>query len=145
VAKRPESVLVVVHTRAGQVLMLERIRPRGYWQSVTGSLEWGELPAQAARRELAEETGLVGLEPRDRQRSNRFEIMGQWSDRYAPGVKENLEHVFTLELDDCVEIRLDPREHCRYRWMERQEAAERAFSWSNRDAILDFVPAGPEE
>jgi len=56
--KRPESVLVVVYTRAGEVLMLRRTSPRGFWQSVTGSLEWGELPAHAAARELYEETGL---------------------------------------------------------------------------------------
>ncbi|MGW8310783.1 MAG: NUDIX domain-containing protein, partial [Thiogranum sp.] len=40
--KRPESVLVVIYTASGEVLMLERQQPAGYWQSVTGSLEWGE-------------------------------------------------------------------------------------------------------
>ncbi len=54
--KRPESVLVVVHT-ADQVLLLERVRPAGFWQSVTGSLEAGETASQAAIRELGEETG----------------------------------------------------------------------------------------
>lgn len=48
--KRPESVLVVVYTRAGEVLMMERRRPPGWWQSVTGSLEADEMPWEAAVR-----------------------------------------------------------------------------------------------
>ncbi|MCW8948496.1 MAG: NUDIX domain-containing protein, partial [Sedimenticola sp.] len=40
--KRPESVLVVIYTDQGEVLMLNRTRPKGFWQSVTGSLKWGE-------------------------------------------------------------------------------------------------------
>jgi len=60
VYKRPESVLVVIHTPRGEVLLLRRRQPADFWQSVTGSLEWGESTAQAARRELAEETGFAG-------------------------------------------------------------------------------------
>jgi len=37
--KLPESVLVVVHTAALQVLLLERAAQPGFWQSVTGSRE----------------------------------------------------------------------------------------------------------
>ena len=36
--KLPVSVLVVVHTEALDVLLLERAARPGYWQSVTGSL-----------------------------------------------------------------------------------------------------------
>ena len=40
--KRPESVLVVIYTRSRECLLLERTQPSGFWQSVTGSLRWGE-------------------------------------------------------------------------------------------------------
>jgi len=50
--KRPESVLVVVHTPTLECLLLERAEPRGFWQSVTGSLRHAETPAEAAAREL---------------------------------------------------------------------------------------------
>ena len=36
--KIPESVLVVIHTPALEVLLIERADKPGYWQSVTGSL-----------------------------------------------------------------------------------------------------------
>ena len=50
--RRPESVLIVIHTEGGEFLLLERRRPPGFWQSVTGSLEWGEFADRAARREV---------------------------------------------------------------------------------------------
>ena len=58
--KRPESVLVVVTTRAGKVLLLRRADHPEFWQSITGSMEWGdEQPVEAAARELREETGIA--------------------------------------------------------------------------------------
>ena len=48
--KRPVSVLVLLHDGAGHVLLLERADREGFWQSVTGSLEDGETPVQAALR-----------------------------------------------------------------------------------------------
>src|SRR3984957_10100853 len=56
--RRPESVLIVIHTDGGEFMLLERRRPAGLWQSVTGSLEWGEFADSAARREVVEETGI---------------------------------------------------------------------------------------
>ena len=62
--KRPESVLVVVHTD-DQVLLMERCSPEGFWQSVTGSLREDESPLDCAERELAEETGFAAGDLRD--------------------------------------------------------------------------------
>src|SRR4051812_16654587 len=57
--KLPHSVLVVVHTAALEVLLLERAGRRDYWQSVTGSLDrLDEPPEAAAEREVREETGI---------------------------------------------------------------------------------------
>jgi dATP pyrophosphohydrolase len=137
--KRPESVLVIVHTTAGEVLMLRRVEPADFWQSVTGSLRWGETAAAAARRELHEETG-IDREPLDCRLSNRFPILPAWRRRYAPDVTTNLEHVFRVECAVRPAVTLNPQEHNSYRWLSCEEAAALAASWTNREALLRFVP-----
>jgi dATP pyrophosphohydrolase len=140
--KRPESVLIVVYTDAGEVLLLKRSDHPDFWQSVTGSLRWGETPPEAARRELAEETGLdCGPELVDHRRTFTFEILKRWRHRYAPGVTHNREHLFSVELRDRMPVHIDSREHSECRWMPRHQAAARVWSWTNREAILDVVPA----
>lgn len=139
--KRPESVLVIVHTGDGQVLQMLRREPEDFWQSVTGSLLEGETPLKAALREVREETGLeasAGLA--DGGFINRYPIHPAWRARYAPAVKENTEYVFHLELDRTCEVRLSP-EHREYRWLPRAEAAELASSATDRAAILALLPA----
>src|SRR5215472_4981530 len=77
--KIPESVLVVVHTRALDVLLLQRAAQPEFWQSVTGSREPGDADLHAtARRELLEETGLSDGELSDWKLTNRYEIWPQW-------------------------------------------------------------------
>jgi len=137
--KRPESVLVVVYTADGQVLLLNRRRPEGFWQSVTGSLEWDEQPMQAAVRELYEETGLQSERLVDCRQQQRFPILPEWRNRYAADVSENIEHVFKLQLDVAVAVQLNPEEHSEYQWLPIRAAANKVFSWTNRDAILDLL------
>lgn len=137
--KRPESVLVVVYTRAGEVLVLRRRRPPDFWQSVTGSLDWEETdPLDTARRELAEETGLRDIAIIDCRHHNRFPILPAWQARYGEA-RENLEHVFRVELPQRRPIALNPREHSEYLWLPRAAAAARVTSWTNREAIERFV------
>jgi dATP pyrophosphohydrolase len=138
--KRPESVLVLVYTQASEVLMLRRKFPNDFWQSVTGSLEWEENQQQAAVRELQEEAGITQLELHDCQFSQNFEIYSIWRERYAPGITENQEHVFSLELPEKIDIQLDPREHEEFVWLPKQEATDLAFSHTNQEAIQRWVP-----
>lgn len=137
-AKKPVSVLVVIHTPRLDVLLLERASHPGYWQSVTGSQEGDEALAQTARREVAEETGIDAHhhELIDWHLTNRFEIFAEWRHRYPPGTLHNLEHVFSLMIPEAVSVRVAPDEHLGFVWLPWREAAARCFSWSNRDAIL---------
>lgn len=138
--KLPVSVLVVVHTPALEVLLLERADRPGFWQSVTGSQNEGETLRETAVRELREETGLdaARYELTDWRRQNRYEIYRRWRSRYAPGVTHNTEHVFGLRVPQSLEIALQPREHLRHEWLPWQAAAETVFSWSNAEAIREL-------
>ncbi|MGB2833866.1 MAG: dihydroneopterin triphosphate diphosphatase [Methylotenera sp.] len=135
--KTPISALILIHTTDLQVLIMERADKMGFWQSVTGSLEDGETPRQAAIREVFEETGLdaTQYDLQDWQASNLYEIYPHWRNRYAPGVIENTEHLFGLTLPSKLPIQLAPNEHVRYEWVDWREAAQRVFSWTNVDAL----------
>ena len=137
--KIPRSVLVVIHTPALEVLLIERADRPGYWQSVTGSLDHEDEPLElTARREVAEETGITGGELRDWGLANVYEIYPVWRHRYAPGVTHNTEHVFGLTLPARAEVTLNPREHLAHAWLPWREAADRCFSPSNAEAILQL-------
>ena len=142
--KRPESVLVVVYTRTGKVLLLKRADDPDFWQSVTGSLLWEETePRQAAARELREETGLEAAEDlRNLQLTYRYPILPKWRPRYAPEVRENTEHAFALELPAEILITVNPAEHAGHGWFTMDEAAGKAASWTNREVIVKLKPKG---
>ncbi|MDR3481377.1 MAG: dihydroneopterin triphosphate diphosphatase [Burkholderiaceae bacterium] len=148
--KIPESVLVVIYTAALDVLLIERADKQGYWQSVTGSKDsWEESPFDTAIREVAEETGiLVGgaadgnAVPRDALQdwhlSNIYEIYPVWRHRYEPGVTLNKEHVFGLLVPRAIAVKLSPREHVDSIWLPYREAADKCFSPSNAEAVLQL-------
>lgn len=134
--KRPESVLVVIYTLQGQYLLMERTHPGGFWQSVTGSLEWDESASEAASREVLEETGLTsGGALRDLHHIEIFPIIFPWKKRYAPNQFVNRENWFALPLPSIRTIHIQRDEHRQYRWLNAENAIARASSRTNRAAI----------
>ncbi|HKP12008.1 MAG TPA: dihydroneopterin triphosphate diphosphatase, partial [Blastocatellia bacterium] len=138
--KQPRSVQVVIfaETEAGrQYLLLRRVRSHGgFWQSVTGSLEGDETHAEAATREVYEETGyrpqageLIELGV-----VNVFEIAPQWRVKYAPGVTHNEEVCFALQVAKQ-DVVIDPIEHDAYVWVGYDAALEMIHWESNRRAF----------
>ena len=144
--KIPESVLVVIHTPELDVLLIERADRPGFWQSVTGSKDaLDEPPAVTSQREVFEETGIAIGSPevpltnlRDWKLRNVYEIYPVWRHRYAPGVTHNTEHVFGLRVPRGTAITLSPREHTSFVWLPWREAADKCFSPSNAEAILQL-------
>lgn len=138
--KIPESVLVVIYTPRGQVLLIRRA-DAGTWQSVTGSKDFGDEDwADTAAREVFEETGIDARHPQcrlqDWQLENVYDIYPAWRWRYHPEVSRNTERVFGLSVPDPTPITLSPSEHTDWQWLHWQAAADHCFSPSNAEAIL---------
>ena len=139
-------MLVVIHTGELDVLLLERADAAGFWQSVTGSKDsWAEPLIETCIREVAEETGIaIGTAAVpianlvDWHLANVYDIYPQWQHRYAEGVTRNTEHVFGLRVARDSALRLAPREHLRHQWLDWRAAADRCFSPSNAEAILQL-------
>ncbi len=127
--------MVVIHTDDGVFLLLERRRPPGFWQSVTGSLEWGEHADDAARREVVEETGITQGVLVNLQWTQVYEILPAFGKVFAPGITRNLEHAFSLRLPQRVPVKLSETEHARYQWVSGPDALALASSSTNRAVI----------
>lgn len=134
--RRPLSVLVVIYTDAGQILLLRRSQPFDFWQSVTGSLKDNETPGDAAARELWEETGFTDEgELSNSDVSRHFDIDPRWRDRFAPGVVQNEEFEWRYRLPAVRNIQLNNEEHTEYKWLPIDNAIDSVWSWTNKDAL----------
>lgn len=128
-------VKVLVHD-GDRVLLLHRKPARGdFWQPITGSIEEGESPIDAARREIVEETG-HRAEPRPMDLMQSFMIESAYlaSRGYeAPIVASEVG--FHAELDSTLPIRLDAEEHDAFGWFPLPEAYERIRWTDDREAL----------
>lgn len=138
--KQPVSILVVLHDGNNHILLIERADRKNFWQSVTGSLEPGESPEMAAVREVFEETGIILSDGilNNWHESHVYEIYPHWRHRYLDGVTHNTEHVFSAKINRQTPVKLNRSEHTAFEWVSLEEAAERVFSPSNKEAILNL-------
>jgi len=138
--KIPQSVLVVIHTPALQVLLIRRT-DSGTWQSVTGSKDAEQEDwRNTAVREVQEETGIDALHAnchlQDWGLENVYAIYPEWRWRYSPDVIHNTERVFGLCVPTAQSVQLHDKEHTAWQWLPWREAADTCFSASNAEAIL---------
>jgi len=135
--KKPISSIILIYTEDFKVLLMERADKKGFWQSVTGSVEENETPKDAAIREVFEETGINASQYHleDWKLSHIYEIYKLWRYRYAPDVTHNTEHIFALKVPANISIQLSADEHVQYLWVDWRDAMDKVFSWTNVEAI----------
>jgi lipoyl(octanoyl) transferase len=109
------TVSVVPVRSDGRVLLLERTPERGgFWQPVTGRIEEGESPDEAAARELLEETGLAA----------EVAPLGYC---HAFGIPRGMSFQVVEETAYAACMRTEPEvrlssEHSRYGWFDAADA-----------------------
>ena len=138
--KIPISIQVIIFCENNKILLLQRKDNPNYWQSVTGSIEKDESPKQCAEREVFEETGLnvnryifYSL-----HQMNQYQIYPEWKYRYDKNVSTNIEHLFALQLPKKEHIIINTQEHVDYIWADHEDAMKKVFSWTNRNALINF-------
>lgn len=119
-----------------EVLILHRLPHKGdFWQPVTGRIEPGESPQQAAEREIEEETGLRGqVLPLDY--THGFMLEPELLPHSAPLPFMGEEHSFYLEVSPEQEVKLEATAHDTFEWLPWEEAARKVRWPGNREGIL---------
>jgi 8-oxo-dGTP pyrophosphatase MutT (NUDIX family) len=133
--RRPEEVFVFVR-RGDEFLVLCRSPHKGaYWHGVAGALEPGETFAEAAVRELREETGL-DAKPVEVASPYAYSLDEQpeFRDSVPPGTEEIVVRTFLVDAPSGWEPELD-WEHDDYRWCTVAEALE-LLHWPEPREVL---------
>ena len=110
--------------RAGAFLVLRRSQEQGgYWHAVAGGVDDDESWAEAARRELLEETGLEA-EPIDLGSPYVYDVVTV--------------HCFAADAPPAWEPELD-WEHDEYRWCSADDALELLYWPEPRDVLREIA------
>jgi 8-oxo-dGTP pyrophosphatase MutT (NUDIX family) len=126
VVRHPGGAAAVALDERGKVCVLRQYRHAAggwLWELPAGKLDRGETPLDTARRELAEEAGLV---------ANRWTALG--SILCTPGFCDEVNYLYLARDLSEVERRHQHDELIEVHWLPLSEAVTRASSGELRDA-----------
>ena len=134
----PREVIIAVR-RGTEFLVLHRAPQCGaFWHLVAGGEEPGESAAEAATRELLEETGLDAAGTLvDLERTFAYPLAGEPDyvrERFDPAVAEVVVTCFAAEVPSLWEPTLN-EEHDDYRWCGLEQA-EALLYWPEPRELL---------
>jgi 8-oxo-dGTP pyrophosphatase MutT (NUDIX family) len=129
-AREAEIAVFVARRGRREILVVHRCAELGgYWHTIAGGIEAGESPEEAARRELAEESGLQ-VEQLGEPHLDRYPLDQEPPEsraRFAAWITEVPVHAYLIDVPDDWEPRLD-WEHDDHRWCTPDDACAR-FRW----------------
>ena len=138
--RRPVEVAVVVRRPGADgvefLVLLRSPEKLGYWHLVAGGVEWGEEPAAAAARELAEETGLRA-EPELLGGPVDYDLSGdpaEVRERFPAGTECIVVWPYVADAPAAWEPILD-EEHVEHRWLGLDEAVGLLHYPEPREAV----------
>lgn len=146
VRRAPREALVFVCRASGirtEVLLVRRCNDLGgFWHAVAGGVEGDETDAEAALRELFEETGLDGRGRLATRRHRRSYALAGESPCETPAHSPATERVTVT----CFRVDAPPNwqprlnwEHDDYRWCQLDEAIELLHWPLVRRALIDLL------
>ena len=130
----PREVAVFVH-RGDRLLVLHRVK-EDYWHVVAGALEQGETYAEAAARELREETGLDAT-PNDLGLEQTYAITERERPLYPEATAAVVIANFEVEAPADWEPELN-EEHDRHEWAT-PNAARAMMYWVETQEAIDLL------
>jgi dATP pyrophosphohydrolase len=135
--KKRKAQVAIFHLDEQQqkvFLLLKTNKKRGeFWQNVTGSVEAGESYQEGALREAIEETGLT---ENNIKKMSPTEVVYQFVDRWKRDVKEK---TYLIEVKKPWDVKIDPKEHCKYKWVPEKELHPRAVKFISNYLTLVYA------
>jgi 8-oxo-dGTP pyrophosphatase MutT (NUDIX family) len=116
-----ESVGTILE-QSGKILLLLRQKKDSVegntWTGPGGKVEFGEHLYDSMLREIQEETGII-------VKRNKLIYLGEFYVKY-PNF-DFIHHVFSVSLDEKQDVKLDPKEHMKFKWVYPEEALKHSL------------------
>jgi 8-oxo-dGTP diphosphatase len=120
-------------TSRNRVLLLKRSKTdllsHEIWELPSGTVEFGESPNNALRREVMEETGL-------RISSSRAFYMVSYVKKHRNLLLHTVEISFLTRVSRNGIVNLNPREHSEFRWVSKSSLPHLRLGPSTKEVVL---------